>query len=105
MMLRSCSLSATNPAGRSPGWAGLLPRAASLPPIVRHGFRMNQYSEQLGRILFKPNFECGLHIVYARERHVVGQRAVTGNVQPVANLLELKLMQVNHFRELFYNFL
>src|SRR6266481_7919866 len=80
-------------------------RTASLPPVVCHRFGMNQHAEQLRRFLLKPYFERGLHIVHARERHFIGQRAVARNVQPVTNPLELKFMYINHFRELSYNFL
>ena len=47
---------------------------------------MNQYPEKLRRILLKVDFEFGLDVVNAGEREIIGECAVTRNVQAAAHL-------------------
>src|SRR6267142_6036733 len=65
-----------------------------LTPVVCHRLGMNQHAKKFSRLLLKPDFECGLHVVDPRQRHVIGERTVAGNVQSITNLLELKLMYI-----------
>ena len=61
---------------------------------------MNQYPEKLRRILLKVNLEFGLDVVNAGEREIIGECAVTRNVQAAAHLLDLDVVHIDNFREL-----
>src|SRR5208283_3505808 len=78
---------------------GLALSCSLLPPVVRYGLGMNQHAEQFRGILLKSDFKRRLHVVHSRKRHIVGQRAVAGNVKPIANPFELKLVDVTYFRK------
>src|SRR5208337_3012089 len=95
-MLGPSSGSTLTPPAASAVTNSLRQATSWLPPVIRHRLRMNQYPEQLRRIVFEANLERCLNVVHSRKRHIVGQRAMAGNIQPRAHLLELEFVHVHH---------
>src|SRR5579864_785416 len=75
-------------------------RYSVLSPVIRHRLRMDEHAKKLGRILLKADLQIRLNIVHPRQWQIVGQGAMTGNVQPSSHPLDLDLMHVEHFRKL-----
>src|SRR6266481_9860820 len=78
---------------------------ASLTPVIRYWLGMNQHPEQLRRVVFEADLERCLNVVPSGKRHIVGQRAVTGNIEPPAHFLELKFVHIHHVGKLLHNIL
>ncbi len=64
---------------------------------------MNQDLKKLRRIVFEANLQRRLHVMHTRKRHIVGQRAMARDIKPGTDFLELKLVDVNHFRKFLHN--
>src|SRR5215475_13388765 len=61
---------------------------------------MDKHTKQLGCVLLEPDFESSLDIMHARQRQIVWQSAMTGNVQASPHPLDLNLMHIEHFGKL-----
>jgi len=70
-----------------------------LPPVVGARFRVDQDTKKFGSILLEADFEFGLDIVHPRKGKIVGESAVTGNVEASANALDDEVMHVKDLRE------
>src|SRR6266851_9862145 len=78
---------------------------AGLTPVIRHGLGMNQNPEQFRRVVFEADLERCLNVVHSGKQHIVGKRAVTGNIKPRTHLLELEFVHVHHLGKLLHNIL
>src|SRR5258708_3851293 len=67
-----------------------------LPPVVRARFRVDQDTKQVRRVLLEADFEFGLDIVHTRKGKIIGERAVTGDVETSANPLDDEIMNVEN---------
>src|SRR5690348_17592029 len=76
---------------------------SELSRVVSLRFRMDENSEQLRRSLLKADFQFGDHIVHLGQGQSVGHGYVTGKIQPPAHALDLNVMQIKDFPEIFYN--
>src|SRR5271166_5516746 len=57
---------------------------------------MDEHAKQLRGVVFEADLERCLYVVHSRQRHIVGQCAVAGNIEPGAHLLALELVYVHH---------
>src|SRR5713226_1956221 len=71
-----------------------------LSAVIGAGFGMYEHAEQFRSGLLESDFKVGLDIVYAGERKIVGERAVAGDVEASANLLDLDVVHVDDFRKM-----
>ena len=60
---------------------------------------MDQDAEQFWRVVLETDLERRLHVVHARKRHIVGQGAVAGNIEPGTNSFKLEFVDVRDFGE------
>src|SRR5271169_4274723 len=72
----------------------------TLSPVIRAGLGVNQDAEQFGSVLLETDLQLGLNVVHPRERKIVRQRAMTGDVHAAADALDDELVNVEDFRKL-----
>src|SRR5690242_3801771 len=60
---------------------------------------MNQNPEQLGGFLLESDFQRGGNVMHARERRVVGESAMAGDVNMVSHPLDVHVVNVKDLRK------
>src|SRR5258708_540570 len=64
---------------------------------------MDQYAKKLRRGLLEMGFQFGLDVVDPRERQIVGEGAVAGNVKASSNSCDNEIVNIQNFWELIGN--